>query len=59
MTAIEKKKALVDYLIGLQADIESKFDNTVCENWSLDGFIGHIDNCIADIVNEIGVEDDE
>ena len=58
MTAIEKKKALVDYLIGLQADIESKFDNTVCENWSLDGFIDHIDNCIADIVNEIESEEE-
>jgi hypothetical protein len=58
MTAIEKKKALVDYLIGLQADIESKFDNTVCENWSLDGFIDHIDNCICDIVNEIDSDEE-
>jgi hypothetical protein len=57
MTAIEKKKALVDYLIGLQADIESKFDNTVCENWSLDGFIEDIDQCICDIIYEI--ESDE
>jgi len=53
MKAIEKKLALVEYLIGLQADMESKFDNSVCENWSLDGFLEFIDECICDIEYEI------
>ena len=55
------KQALVDYLRGLQADMESRFSKDVCENWSLEGFLEHIDNCIGDITNEIDaeLEDDE
>jgi hypothetical protein len=56
MTKNEKRIALVDYLIGIQSDIESKFGSDVCENWSLDGFLEHIDECISDISEEI--EDD-
>ena len=58
MTAIEKKQALVEYLMKLQADMNSKFDHTVCDNWSLDGFLEHIDECIDDINCEID-EDEE
>jgi hypothetical protein len=56
MTENEKRIALADYLIGLQSDMESKFGSDVCENWSLDGFLEHIDECISDISEEI--EDD-
>ena len=58
MTSIEKKLALVEYLIGLQADIETKFDNSVCDNWSLTGFLEHIDECISDINCEIEADEE-
>ena len=56
MTKNEKRIALEDYLIGLQIDMQTKFGSDICENWSLDGFLEHIDNCIYDISEEI--EDD-
>lgn len=53
------KQALVDYLIGLQADMESKFDKDICENWSLEGFLEHIEDCINDINDEIDSDEEE
>jgi hypothetical protein len=56
MTENEKRIALANYLIGIQNDMESKFGSDVCENWSLEGFLEYIDECISDISDEI--EDD-
>ena len=52
------KQELVDYLISLQADMQSKFSNDVCENWSLNGFLEDLDNCISDISEEIDEDED-
>ena len=52
------KQALVDYLISLQADMESRFNNDICDTWYFDGFMEHIDNCIGDIMNEIEADEE-
>ena len=54
----DMKQALVDYLIGLQSDMESRFPKDVCENWSLEGFLEHLDACIGDIEAEISADEE-
>ena len=52
------KMDLVTYLRELQADMQLKFKNDVCDNWSLDGFLEHIDECIGDIECEIQADEE-
>jgi hypothetical protein len=47
------KAKLVKELKAMQLKLSNKFNEDVCENWSLEGFLEHIDNCIVDIEEEI------
>ena len=58
MTSIEKKQALVEYLTELQADIKLKFNYDVCDNFSLDGFLEHIDELVGEINCEIAADEE-
>ena len=46
------KAKLVGELIAIQIKLSNEFSEDVCENWSLEGFLEHIDNCICDIEEE-------
>ena len=53
------KAKLVKELKAIQTKLSNKFDEDVCENWSLEGFLEHIDECICEIEEEIDAEDDD
>jgi hypothetical protein len=46
------KAKLVKELKAIQTKLSNKFNEDVCENWSLEGFLEHIDDCICDIEEE-------
>ena len=54
MTKVE----LVKELKAIQTKLSNKFNEDVCENWSLEGFLEHIDECICDIEEEELEEED-
>jgi len=54
----EKKEKLADLLVEFQCKLES-FEDDVCENWSVDGFKEHLENCILEINEEINYDDDD
>ena len=47
-----KKQELVELLKEFQSKLETCFDNDVCDAWSLDGFVEHIEESILDIESE-------
>jgi hypothetical protein len=51
------KAKLVKELKAIQTKLSNKFGEDICENWSLEGFLEHIDECIFDIEEEIEEED--
>ena len=53
------KQKLVKYLIKVQKDLQLKFEEDVCENWSLEGFLEFLEECITEIQEESEDEEDD
>tara|TARA_R110000751_G_scaffold94798_5_gene185079 strand:- start:3429 stop:3602 length:174 start_codon:yes stop_codon:yes gene_type:complete len=47
-----KKEKLADLLVEFELQLRS-FKDDVCENWSVDGFLEHLENAILEINEEI------
>jgi len=55
----QNKRNLAAAIAAFQFELKNNFTDSVCENWSLDGFLEQLDEEIFAIEEEIAAEDEE
>ena len=55
----QDKRNLAAAIAAFQFELKNNFTDSVCENWSLDGFLEQLDEEIFAIEEEIAYEDEE